>query len=191
MMSIHVTYISHIFTMTAPVHKSLQESLQLTPHSWSSLHPLLHILPRQTSWQSAKRRLLHSSAQTCRYSGSAENQVHARVSAHGVAQLANLQTVGTRQIHILAAQQARLHGLRQTCSAYVASSNGFCICPGPNSPRSPPRLALLQCDSRAASSAKSALPKASCVRKAWIFSSASSCGAAGDVGLPRQRLVEI
>ena len=31
-----------------------------------------------------------------------------------------------------------------TCKAKVASSKGFCICPGPNMPRSPPFLALLQ-----------------------------------------------
>ena len=106
-MSMHVSYVSHVLTMTAPVHKSLQEPLQLTPHSWSSLHPLLHILPRQTSWQSAKRRLIYSTVQSCRRSGSAEDQVHARVGAHRLAQLAHLQAVGTRQIHILAAQQAR------------------------------------------------------------------------------------
>jgi len=73
-------------------------------------------------------------------------------------------------------QHAR--GARRTWSAYVASSNGFCICPGPNSPRSPPRLALLQCDSRPASSAKSACPPASWPRKARICCSASSCARA-------------
>ena len=31
-----------------------------------------------------------------------------------------------------------------TCRPKVASSKGFCICPGPNIPRSPPFLALLQ-----------------------------------------------
>ena len=95
--------------------------------------------------------------------------MHARVGAHRLAQLAYLQAARKlSDTHGLASQHAarRSRRARQTCSAYVASSNGFCICPGPNSPRSPPRLALLQCDSRLASSAKSALPKANCVRKA-------------------------
>ncbi len=62
-----------------------------------------------------------------------------------------------------------------TLRAYVASSKGFCICPGPNSPRSPPRLALLQWLSSDASFAKSDWPDVSCCLNCWIFASASSC----------------
>lgn len=53
-----------------------------------------------------------------------------------------------------------------TLSARVASSNAFCICPGPNSPRSPPLRALLQWDSRCARVAKSTCPLTSCSRNA-------------------------
>jgi len=46
-----------------------------------------------------------------------------------------------------------------TLSAYVASSKGFCIWPFPKEPRSPPRLAELQSEYRAAMSSNLALPE--------------------------------
>ena len=45
-----------------------------------------------------------------------------------------------------------------TLRAYVASSKGFCICPRPNGPRSPPRLADEQseyCDAKSSNLASS------------------------------------
>lgn len=51
-----------------------------------------------------------------------------------------------------------------TLRANAACSNGFCIAPLPNGPKSPPLLAELQSENCCASSAKEALPDVICSR---------------------------
>ena len=61
-----------------------------------------------------------------------------------------------------------------TCRAKVASSKGFCICPGPNMPRSPPFLAELQSLYWLASSSKEASLLSICEMYPLSISIASS-----------------
>mmetsp|Transcript_18679 Transcript_18679/g.60949 ORF Transcript_18679/g.60949 Transcript_18679/m.60949 type:complete len:216 (+) Transcript_18679:685-1332(+) len=61
-----------------------------------------------------------------------------------------------------------------TSSAKEASSNCFCIAPRPKKPRSPPRLAELQCDSCSARTAKSTSPATIRSRKPSTIATASS-----------------
>lgn len=61
-----------------------------------------------------------------------------------------------------------------TLNAIVASSNGFCICPGPNSPRSPPRFALEQSETLRANASKVVAPLSICSLYAFNSSNAAS-----------------
>lgn len=62
-----------------------------------------------------------------------------------------------------------------TLSANVASSKGFCICPLPKGPKSPPLLALLQWLSFLARSSNLTVPSTIAFRKLCIIANASSC----------------
>ena len=61
-----------------------------------------------------------------------------------------------------------------TLNAIVASSNGFCICPGPNSPRSPPRFALEQSETLCANASNVVAPLSICSLYAFNSSNAAS-----------------